>query len=126
MYKVGLNLYGDLLKGARMSITKMALEYLCMMFDPAKVEYLIKDVHREGFKSIDHWMLIERSGVYVVTIDKSFHEYYLVDKVYDHNKVKLQRMLKAKLVFPTGSEMARFVIKRTINQSMGLNPDLGI
>ncbi|KAI3758326.1 hypothetical protein L6452_05886 [Arctium lappa] len=126
MYKVGLNLYGDLLKGAGMSITKMAMEYLCMMFDPDRVKYLIKDVHHEnGFKSIDNWMLFERSGVYVITIDKRFHEYYLVDKVYDHSTVKLQTMLKAKLVYPKGSEMARIVIRRTINQSLGLDPNLG-
>ncbi|KAI3771832.1 hypothetical protein L6452_03001 [Arctium lappa] len=92
-----------------------------------RVKYLIKDLHHEnGFKRIDHWMLFERCGVYVLTIDKSYHEYYLVDKVYDHSKAKLQGMLKAKLVCAKGSEMARIVIKRTINQSLGLNPDLGI
>ncbi|KAI3771157.1 hypothetical protein L6452_02315 [Arctium lappa] len=126
MYKVGLNLYGDLLKGAGMNIKKMAMEYLCMMFDPERVQYVIKDLHLEnGFKRIDNWMLFERSGVYAITIDKSYHEYYLVDKVYDHSKAKLQGMLRGKLVCPKGSEMARIVIRRTINQSLGLDPNLG-
>ncbi|KAI3770310.1 hypothetical protein L6452_01438 [Arctium lappa] len=126
MYKVGLSLYGEVLKGAEMSLIKMAMEYLCMMFDLVKVEHIIKDVHHEnGFKSIDNWMLFERCGVYVITVDKSFHEYYLIDKVYDHSKMKLERMLKAKLVCPKGSEMARIVIRRTINQSVGLDPNLG-
>ncbi|KAI3746113.1 hypothetical protein L6452_08535 [Arctium lappa] len=126
MYKVGLNLYGDLLKGAGMSIKKMAMEYLCMMFDPERVQYVIKDLHLEnGFKRIDNWMLFENCGVFVITIDKSYHEYYMVDKVYDHNKAKLQGMLKAKLVCAKGSEMARIVIRRTINQSLGLDPNMG-
>ncbi|KAI3702329.1 hypothetical protein L6452_28064 [Arctium lappa] len=101
------SLYGDLFQGAGMRVTKMAMEYLCMMFDPDRVKYLIKDLHHSnGFKSIDHWMLFERCGVYVITIDKSFHEYYLVDKVYDRNKAKLQGMQKASLVCNKGSEMA--------------------
>ncbi|KAI3716050.1 hypothetical protein L6452_23103 [Arctium lappa] len=58
----------------------------------------IKDLHFEyGFKKIDHWMMFENCGVYMITIDKSYHEYYLVDKIYDHNKAKLEGMLKAKL-----------------------------
>ncbi|KAI3685214.1 hypothetical protein L6452_34452 [Arctium lappa] len=126
MYKVGLRLYDDLLKGAGMSIIKMVMEFLCMMFDRDRVKYLIKDLHHENvFKRIDHWMLFERCGVYSITIDKSFHEYYLVDKVYDHSKAKLQGMLRAKLVYAKGSEMARIVIRRTINQSLGLDPNLG-
>ncbi|KAI3667626.1 hypothetical protein L6452_42692 [Arctium lappa] len=111
IYKVGLTLYKDVLEGAEMNLIKIAMEYLCMMFDSERVKHIIKDVdHEKVFRSIDHWMLIERCGVYVITIDKSYHEYYLVDKVYDHSRAKLQGMLRAKLVCPTGSEMAKIVL----------------
>ncbi|KAI3728688.1 hypothetical protein L6452_17329 [Arctium lappa] len=94
LFKVGMNLYGDVLKTPGMNIKKLAMEYLCMMFSPDLVKHVIKDV----FKSVDNWMLIERCGVYILTIDKSFHEYYLVDKIYDHSLAKLHGMLKAKLI----------------------------
>ncbi|KAI3718170.1 hypothetical protein L6452_19025 [Arctium lappa] len=105
IFKVGMNLYGDMLKTPGMNIMKLAMEYLCMMFSPDLVKHVIKDV----FKYVDNWMLIERCGVYIFTIDKSFHEYYLVDKIYDHSLAKLHGMLKAKLICPQGSEMARIV-----------------
>ncbi|KAI3758535.1 hypothetical protein L6452_06100 [Arctium lappa] len=99
MYKVGIKLYESVLQGTEMSLIKIAMEYLCMMFEPERVKYRIKDLHHEyGFKKIDHWMLFENCGVYMITIDKSLHEYYLVDKIYDHCKAKLEGMLKAKLV----------------------------
>ncbi|KAI3735855.1 hypothetical protein L6452_15376 [Arctium lappa] len=86
LYKVGLILYKDVLEGTEMSLIKIAMEYLCMMFEPERVKYRIKDLHHEyGFKNIDHWMLFENCGVYMITIDKSYHEYYLVDKIYDHS-----------------------------------------
>ncbi|KAI3758257.1 hypothetical protein L6452_05813 [Arctium lappa] len=126
MYNVGIKLYEPVLQGTEMSLTKIAMEYLCMMFEPERVKYRIKDLHHEyGFKKIDHWILFENCGVYIITIDKSYHEYFLVDKVYDHSKAKLQGMLNAKLVCPTGSKMARIVVRRTINQSLGLDPNLG-
>ncbi|KAI3759073.1 hypothetical protein L6452_06646 [Arctium lappa] len=34
MYKVGMNLYGEVLKGTEMSLLRITMEYLCMMFDP--------------------------------------------------------------------------------------------
>ncbi|KAI3692645.1 hypothetical protein L6452_32466 [Arctium lappa] len=95
MFKVGINLYEDVLKTLGMNIKKLAIEYLCMMFSPDRVKHVIKDV----LKSVDNWMLIERCGVYILTIDKSFHEYYLVDKIYDHSLSKLHGMLKAKLIY---------------------------
>ncbi|KAI3692310.1 hypothetical protein L6452_32124 [Arctium lappa] len=123
MHKVGMSLYGKVLEEAGINLIKIAMEYLCMMFEPERVKYRIKDLHHEyGFKKIDHWMLFENCGVYMITIDKSYHEYYLVDKIYDHSRAKLEGMLKAKL---KGSEMARIVIRRTINQSLGLDPNLG-
>ncbi|KAI3758453.1 hypothetical protein L6452_06016 [Arctium lappa] len=126
MYKVGTKLYETVLQGTEMSLLKIAMEYLCMMFDPEKVKHWIKDLYHEyGFKKIDHWMLFENCGVYMITIDKNYHEYYLVEKIYDHNRAKLERMLKAKMVCAKGSEMARIVIRRTINQSLGLDPHLG-
>ncbi|KAI3673210.1 hypothetical protein L6452_39326 [Arctium lappa] len=121
MFKVGMTLYGDMLKTSGMNIKKLAMEYLCMMFSPDLVKHIINEV----FKSVDNWMLIERCGVYILTIDKSFHEYYLMDKIYDHSLAKLEGMLKAKLICPQGSEMARIVISRIINQSLGLDPNLG-
>ncbi|KAI3681197.1 hypothetical protein L6452_35982 [Arctium lappa] len=85
------SLYGKVLEEAGMSLIKLAMEYLCMMFDPRKVQHVVRDLHLENkFQRIDNWMLFERCGVYVITIDKSYHEYYLVDRIYDHSKAKLQ------------------------------------
>ncbi|KAI3719068.1 hypothetical protein L6452_19958 [Arctium lappa] len=111
MHKVGMKLYESVLKGTEESLLKIAMEYLCMMFEPEKVVYRIKDLHHEyGFKKIDKWMLFENCGVYMITIENCYHEYYLVDKVYDHSKEKLNGMLKAKLVCANESEMARVVM----------------
>ncbi|KAI3702069.1 hypothetical protein L6452_27707 [Arctium lappa] len=126
MHKVGMKLYEHVLKGIEESLLKVAMEYLCMMFEPEKVVYRIKDLHHEyGFKKIDKWILFENCGVYKITIDNCYHEYYLVDKVYDHSKEKLNGMLKAKLVCAKKSEMARIVVTNAINQSLGLDPNLG-
>ncbi|KAI3729689.1 hypothetical protein L6452_18352 [Arctium lappa] len=126
MFKVGMSLYEKDLTGARMSLIRLAMEYLCMMFDPSKVQHVVRDLHLENkFQRIDNWMLFERCGVYVITIDRSYHEYYLVNKSYDHSKAKLQGMLNAKLVCSKDSEMTKIVVKRIINQSLGLDPNLG-
>ncbi|KAI3719582.1 hypothetical protein L6452_20484 [Arctium lappa] len=55
MYKVGMNLYCEVLKGTEMSLLRITMEYLCMMFDPERVKQRIKDLHHEyGFKRIDY------------------------------------------------------------------------
>ncbi|KAI3759377.1 hypothetical protein L6452_07143 [Arctium lappa] len=111
MHKVGIKLYNLVLKGTEESLLKVAMEYLCMMFEPEKVTHRIKDLHHEcGFKRINQWMLFEICGVYMITIDNCYHEYFLVDKVYDHSKEKLKGMLNAKLVCAKGSEMARIKV----------------
>ncbi|KAI3692625.1 hypothetical protein L6452_32445 [Arctium lappa] len=126
LYKVGMKLYEPVLKGTGENILKVTLEYLCMMFDPKRVHYRIKDhKHEFIFKKIDKWILFENCGVYMITIDNCYHEYYLVDKIYEHGKEKLEGMLKATLVCTKDSEMAKIVVRRTVNQSLGLDPNLG-
>ncbi|KAI3729288.1 hypothetical protein L6452_17941 [Arctium lappa] len=126
LYKVGMKLYEPVLKGTEENLIKIAMEYLCMMFDPERVAYRIKDHNHEFiFKKIDKWILFENCGVYMITIDNCYHEYYLVDKIYEHSKEKLEGMLKATLVCTKDSEMAKIVVRRTVNQSLGLDPNLG-
>ncbi|KAI3769615.1 hypothetical protein L6452_00724 [Arctium lappa] len=48
MYKVGMKLYEPVLKGTEENLFKVAMEYLCMMFDPDKVVHRIKDLHHES------------------------------------------------------------------------------
>ncbi|KAI3759689.1 hypothetical protein L6452_07690 [Arctium lappa] len=99
LYKVGMKLYEPVLKGTEENLLKVTLEYLCMMFDPERVHYRIKDHNHEFiFKKIDKWILFENCGVYMITIDNCYHEYYLVDKIYEHSKEKLEGMLKATLL----------------------------
>ncbi|KAI3733563.1 hypothetical protein L6452_13007 [Arctium lappa] len=99
LYKVGMKLYKPVLKGTEENLLKVTLEYLCMMFDPERVHYRIKDhKHEFIFKKIDKWILFENCGVYMITIDNCYHEYYLVDKIYEHSKEKLEGMLKATLL----------------------------
>ncbi|KAI3665008.1 hypothetical protein L6452_43624 [Arctium lappa] len=126
LYKVGIKLYEPVLKGTEENLLKIAMEYLCMMFDPERVAYRIKDHQHEFiFKKIDKWILFENCGVYMITIDNCYHEYYLVDRIYEHNKEKLEGMLKATLVCTKDSEMAKIMVRRTVNQSLGLDPNLG-
>ncbi|KAI3669210.1 hypothetical protein L6452_40437 [Arctium lappa] len=99
LYKVGMKLYEPVLKGTEENLLKVTLEYLCMMLDPERVNYRIKDhKHEFIFKKIDKWILFENCGVYMITIDNCYHEYYLVDKIYEHSKEKLEGMLKATLL----------------------------
>ncbi|KAI3718137.1 hypothetical protein L6452_18989 [Arctium lappa] len=126
LYKVGIKLYEPVLKGTEENILKIAMEYLCMMFDPERVDNRIKDHQHEFiFKKIDKWILFENCGVYMITIDNCYHEYYLVDRIYEHSKEKLEGMLKATLVCTKDSEMAEIMVRRTVNQSLGLDPNLG-
>ncbi|KAI3685357.1 hypothetical protein L6452_34599 [Arctium lappa] len=126
LHKVGMKLYEPVLKGTEENLLKVTLEYLCMMFDPERVHHRIKDhKHEFIFKKIDKWILFENCGVYMITVDNCYHEYYLVDKIYEHSKEKLEGMLKATLVCTKDSEMATIVVRRTVNQSLGLDPNLG-
>ncbi|KAI3757937.1 hypothetical protein L6452_05481 [Arctium lappa] len=119
MYEIGMKLYADQLKALEISITKLVMEYLCMMFKPEEVEHLIRNV----FQKVTNWTLYETSGVYALTMDSNHTEYFLVDRVYNHNRLKLHAMLKKKLRCVLNSEMAKYLIQRTINQSLGLNPN---
>ncbi|KAI3701743.1 hypothetical protein L6452_27053 [Arctium lappa] len=76
-----------------------------------KVQHVVRDLQLENkFQRIENWMLFEMCGVYVITVDRAYHEYYLVDKIYDHSKAKLQGMLNAKLICAKDSEMARIKV----------------
>ncbi|KAI3758713.1 hypothetical protein L6452_06284 [Arctium lappa] len=85
-------------------------------------EALIRDV----FKTVKGWTLYERSGVYELALDTFHMEHYLVDGVYNQTHLKLHAMLNKKLGCATNSEMAKYLIQRTINQSMGLDPNIGL
>ncbi|KAI3718113.1 hypothetical protein L6452_18965 [Arctium lappa] len=112
MFEIGMKLYADILKAPEISITKLVMEYLCMMFKPDEVEHVIRNV----FKSVNNWTLYETSEVYAVTLDLNHTEYFLVDRVYNHSRLKLHAMLKKKLGCIPDSEMAKYLIQRTINQ----------
>ncbi|KAI3678247.1 hypothetical protein L6452_37532 [Arctium lappa] len=117
-----LELYTDKLKAPGISITKLVMEYLCMMFKSDEVKEIIRNV----FQAVTSWTLYETSGVYSVTLDRNHIEYFLVDKVYNHSRLKLHSMLKKKLGCVENSEMAKYLIQRTINQSLGLDANTGI
>ncbi|KAI3718375.1 hypothetical protein L6452_19242 [Arctium lappa] len=120
MFDIGIKLYADHLNTPGISLTKLVMEYLCMMFKPEEVDQVIKSV----FKEVTSWTLYETSGVYAVTLDRNHTEYFLVDRVYNHTRLKVHAMLKKKLGCAPNSEMAKYLIQRIINQSLGLNPDL--
>ncbi|KAI3771035.1 hypothetical protein L6452_02187 [Arctium lappa] len=122
MFEIGMKLYVDILKVPEISITKLVMEYLCMMFKLDEVEHVIRNV----VKSVNNWTLYETSGVYAMTLDLNHTEYFLVDRVYNHSRLKLHAMLKKKLGCIPDSEMAKYLIQRTINQSLGLDANTGI
>ncbi|KAI3672948.1 hypothetical protein L6452_39052 [Arctium lappa] len=117
-----MKLYADELKAPVISIKKLVMEYLCMMFKPDEVEEVIRNV----FQIVNNWTLYETSGVYAVTLDLNHTEYFLVDRVYNHSRLKLHAMLKNKLGCILDSEMAKYLIQRIINQSLGLDANTGI
>ncbi|KAI3681069.1 hypothetical protein L6452_35851 [Arctium lappa] len=106
MFEIGMKLYADQLKAPEISITKLVMEYLCMMFKPEEVEHVIRNM----FKTVNKWSLYETSGVYALTMDLNHIEYFLVDRVYNHNRLKLHAMLKKKLGCVSNSEMAKYLI----------------
>ncbi|KAI3758881.1 hypothetical protein L6452_06453 [Arctium lappa] len=122
MFEVGMKIYADQLTAPGLPIVKLVMEYLCMLFNPEAVKHLIRDV----FKTVRGWTLYERSGVYELALDTFHMEYYLVDRVYNHTNLKLHAMLNKKLGCAPNSEMAKYLIQRTINQSMGLDPNIGV
>ncbi|KAI3734576.1 hypothetical protein L6452_14047 [Arctium lappa] len=122
MFEIGMKTYADELKAPEISIKKLVMEYLCMMFKPDEVEKVIRNV----FQTVNNWTLYETSGVYAVTLDLNHTEYFLVDRVYNHSRLKLHAMLKKKLGCIPDSQMAKYLIQRTINQSLGLDANTGI
>ncbi|KAI3770422.1 hypothetical protein L6452_01555 [Arctium lappa] len=122
MFEVGMKIYADQLTAPGLPIVKLVMEYLCMLFNPEAVKHVIRDV----FKTVRGWTLYERSGVYELALDTFHMEYYLVDRVYNHTNLKLHAMLNKKLGCAPNSEMAKYLIQRTINQSMGLDPNIGV
>ncbi|KAI3667201.1 hypothetical protein L6452_42250 [Arctium lappa] len=116
MFEIGMKLYADQLKAPKISITKLMMEYLCMLFKPEEVEHVIRNV----FKTVNNWTLYETSGVYALTMDINHIEYFLVDRLYNHSRLKLHAMLKNKLGYVPDSEMANHLIQRTINQKLML------
>ncbi|KAI3769037.1 hypothetical protein L6452_00133 [Arctium lappa] len=46
MFEIGMKLYADILKAPEISITKLVVEYLCMMFKPDEVEHVIRNVFK--------------------------------------------------------------------------------
>ncbi|KAI3759566.1 hypothetical protein L6452_07465 [Arctium lappa] len=74
MFEIGMKLYADELKAPVISITKLIMEYLCMMFKPDEVEEIIRNV----FQTVNNWTLYETSGVYTVTLDLNHTEYFQV------------------------------------------------
>ncbi|KAI3685503.1 hypothetical protein L6452_34751 [Arctium lappa] len=93
MFEVGMKLYADKLKTPGIPVTTLVMEYLCMLFKPEEVQHVIRNV----FKTINNWTLYERSGVYALTMDTNHIEYFLMDRVYNHSRLKLHAMLKKKL-----------------------------
>ncbi|KAI3715057.1 hypothetical protein L6452_22023 [Arctium lappa] len=122
MFEVGMKVHADQLKAPGLPIVKLVMEYFCMLFNPEAVKHLIRDV----FKTVRGWTLYERSGVYELALDTFHMEYYLVDRIYNHTNLKLHAMLNKKLGCALNSEMAKYLIQRTINQSMGLDPNIGV
>ncbi|KAI3672558.1 hypothetical protein L6452_38649 [Arctium lappa] len=53
----------------------------------------------------DEPMKVNPISVNAPEIIHCYHEYYLVDKIYDHSKAKLQAMLKAKLITTASEEL---------------------
>ncbi|KAI3746361.1 hypothetical protein L6452_08791 [Arctium lappa] len=86
MFEVGMKVYTDKLKAPGIPITKLVMEYLCMLFKPEEVEHVIRNV----FKTIDSWTLYESSGVYALTMDTNHLEYFLVDRVYNHSRSRIE------------------------------------
>ncbi|KAJ9547028.1 hypothetical protein OSB04_019571 [Centaurea solstitialis] len=60
---------------------KSALECLCMLFEPERVAHLLN----QPCDTVNEWRIYQSCGVYVLVINGGHSEYYLVDRVYDHD-----------------------------------------
>ncbi|KAI3770715.1 hypothetical protein L6452_01857 [Arctium lappa] len=55
MFEVGMKLYADKLKPPEIPVTKLVMEYLCMLFKPEEVQHVIRNI----FKTINNWTLLK-------------------------------------------------------------------
>jgi hypothetical protein len=123
MHKVGKVLYGNLLgEDIEFSMSKMIIEHLCCMFESETIDYLIQ----RPFEKVINWTLHENCAVYSIILDTGLFEFYLVDRIYRHSLKRLNGMIAVKLKCKTGSAMGEYLVKRTLNQQMGLDPNLGL
>ncbi|KAI3735223.1 hypothetical protein L6452_14714 [Arctium lappa] len=86
----------------------------------------LEEMFEVGMKLHADQLKAPGSGVYELAMDTFHMEYYLVVRVYNHTSLKLHAMLNKKLGCAPNSEMAKYLIQRTINQSMGLDSNIGL
>lgn len=109
MFKVGMELYANVLQEEIPSDLKIILEWLCMMFSPDKVsEVLNKGGH---CSEVTAWVLYENCGVHMLNIDGILIEYYLVERQYNFGSRRLHAMMLSKLRAMKNSQIAQELIR---------------
>ena len=112
IFGVGKKKYADKIGQGPYDYIRIAMEYLCMMYDTERVKFLIAVEDQR----VTRWNLYERCGVYSATICDSRYEFYLVEKEYDHGARKMKSMLNIKLVENGISELAKDLVKTILKQ----------
>ena len=112
MFEVDMQLYGDRVGKRGHDLIHIAMDYLCMMYDPDKVKFLL-DVNDP---TVTRWMLYENCGVYVLTITNSSYEFYLCEKEYQHGYKRLTSMLDVKLVAHPSSILGKNTVRKNLRQ----------
>ncbi|KAI3672709.1 hypothetical protein L6452_38806 [Arctium lappa] len=101
LYKVGIKLYEPVLKGTEENLLKIAMEYLCMMFDPEKVAYRIKDHQHEIYEHSKEKLEGMLKATLVCTKDSEMAKIMklmllsIVSAAYDL-KIRMERMTAGK------------------------------
>ncbi|KAI3758870.1 hypothetical protein L6452_06442 [Arctium lappa] len=84
MYSVGMKLYEDRIQQGAQNDTRLIMDWICLMFEPDRIQ-------------------LEKQNAKI--------EYYLVEKKYKHDVIRLNGMLQLKLSCGRGSEMENDLIQ---------------
>ncbi|KAJ9535822.1 hypothetical protein OSB04_un001023 [Centaurea solstitialis] len=121
MFEIGMQLYENLLEDDSdepiISKIKSALEGLCWLFEPSRVQTLMN----QPCETVNEWRLFAKCGVYSLTINGVVKEYYFVDGDQVHDAQRLHGMERVKLSGHENSAMGTELVLKFLQQLQNLN-----
>ncbi|KAJ9561208.1 hypothetical protein OSB04_006368 [Centaurea solstitialis] len=121
MYEIGMQLYENLLEDDSdepiILKIKSALEGLCWLFEPSRVQTLMN----QPCETVNEWRLFPKCGIYSLTINGVVKEYYFVDGDQVHDAQRLHGMERVKLCGHENSAMGTELVLKFLQLWQNLN-----